>query len=29
MTELIGLRPKAYAYLIDNGNSDKAKRAKK
>ena len=29
MTELIGLRPKAYAYLIDDGNSDNAKRTKK
>ena len=28
MTELIGLRPKAYAYLIDDDNSDKAKRTK-
>ena len=29
MTELIGLRPKVYAYLIEDGNSDKAKRTKK
>ena len=29
MTEFVGLRPKTYAYLIDNDNSDKAKRTKK
>ena len=23
MTEFVGLRPKTYSYLIDNGNSDK------
>ena len=29
MKELKGLRLKAYAYLIDDGNSDKAKGTKK
>ena len=29
MTEFVGLTPKTYAYLIDDGNSDKAKRTKK
>ena len=29
MTEFVGLRPKTYAYLIDDGNSNKAKRTKK
>ena len=28
MTEFVGLRPKTYAYLIDDGNSNKAKRTK-
>ena len=29
MTEFAGFRPKTYAYLIDDGNSDKAKITKK
>ena len=29
MAELVGLRQKTYAFLIDDGNSDKAKRTKK
>ena len=29
MTEFVGFRPKTYAYLIDDGNSDKAKLTKK
>ena len=29
MTEFVGLRPKTYAYLIDDRNSNKAKRTKK
>ena len=30
MTEFVGLGPKTYSYLIDDGNSDKkANRAKK
>ena len=29
MTEFVGFRPKRYAYLIDDGNSDKAKLTKK
>ena len=30
VTKFVGLKPKAYAYLIDDGNNDKkAKRTKK
>ena len=29
MTEFVGLRPKTYSYLIDDGNSDKKAKGTK